>query len=212
MAYRPIPDEVRQQVTSLLGQGLTDVEIARRLGGRVSRTTVARLRRQHEARTQPPIPTPKAEAAEAVQAIDRRMRASIRQIVPSPLDEMEERRHVPRRTYAWYVPEELGEAVREQAAIVGVAPSVVVEWLLAKAQRAGWLLDRDQLDRTRRYREAVEELHRAVAAGNQEEARKILDRMMGIAGAIAFHQLRVHAPSFAGDGEEAPGDGTPATS
>lgn len=50
-----------------------------------------------------------------------------------------ERRRGPRKTYAWYILEELGEAVKRRAEEQAVPPSEVVERILLRAKEAGWL-------------------------------------------------------------------------
>lgn len=50
-----------------------------------------------------------------------------------------ERRRVPKRTYAWYLPEELGEAVKRKAKAEGVPPSEIAERMLRQARALGWV-------------------------------------------------------------------------
>ncbi|MBE3597565.1 MAG: hypothetical protein IMX02_01715 [Limnochordaceae bacterium] len=65
---------------------------------------------------------------------------ALRRILASPpAVQLAERRKVRRRTYAYYLPEELGEAIAERAKQEGVPPSAVAERLLTQAKAAGWL-------------------------------------------------------------------------
>lgn len=61
-----------------------------------------------------------------------------RKLLTRPPAALPEKRKVPRRTYAWYLAEELGEAVKAKARAEGVPPSTVAERLLAQAKAAGW--------------------------------------------------------------------------
>ena len=62
-----------------------------------------------------------------------------RKLLTPPEVALPERRRVPRRTYAWYLPEELGEAVKAKAKAEGVPPSEVDERILWQAKAAGWV-------------------------------------------------------------------------
>lgn len=62
-----------------------------------------------------------------------------RWLLSPPAVSVAERRRVRRKTFAWYLPEDLGEAVRARAQAEGVPPSEVAERVLRQARAAGWL-------------------------------------------------------------------------
>lgn len=59
-------------------------------------------------------------------------------VVPDP-PVPERRRGERRRTYAFYLSEAVGEAIKRQAQVEGVPPSEIAERLLRRAQATGWL-------------------------------------------------------------------------
>lgn len=246
MAYRAIPPETQARVRALLRQGLTDTEVAGRTG--VSRTTVARIRKQVEDvaamrergeevtcgfEGQPPVeltrgfatapasestspaaepipapaphpaapppPEPPSVSTSAGNVVtnqpadappagtsppsrrtvwDDALYARLRRALDLPPAPPPERRPVPRRTFAWYVPVELGEAIQAQAEAAGIAPSQVVEWILYRAREQGWILPPDRLEPVRRFRDTMDALAAAVQQDDRETARKLFERLL----------------------------------
>lgn len=77
--------------------------------------------------------------AELLSAPAEEVEALRRILASPPAVQLPERRKVRRRTYAYYLPEELGEAIAERARQEGVPPSTMAERLLWQAKAAGWL-------------------------------------------------------------------------
>ena len=75
----------------------------------------------------------------AVLEADPERLARLRRLVVGELPQAPPRLRGPRKTYAWYLPAELGDAVLEKAKAEGVAPSAVAERILLLARRMGWL-------------------------------------------------------------------------
>lgn len=98
------------------------------------------------AREEPERPAPAApsdgewvDRLLAVLEADPKRLARLRRVAVGELPQVPARPRGPRKTYAWYLPAELGDAVLEKAKAEGVAPSAVAERILLLARRMGWL-------------------------------------------------------------------------